>query len=560
MLTDLVVEGLGVIDRAELHLTTGSSALTGETGAGKTLLVAALGLLLGARSDKTLVRQGSPQARVDARFELTEGSPTLELLVHHGVLEPTDAGSEVVLSRSVAADGRSKARVNGRPVTLSVLQDIGRSLVEIAGQNEHHELSLPTAQRGLLDAAAGVEGIELAEEVAELVARLEALNGQLRALRDSDRDRERELDVLRFQIQEIDAAHPTPGEIDELTTTAGRLEHADVIAASIGDALDGLKGDGGAGEVLARAKTALDQIADKEPTAPALVERLTSVAVEVADIAEELSRTQVHADPAALAAARERLALLSRLIRKYGVSEEEVLAFLETARRRISEIEDSSHDEDTLTAEIAMTEELARRKAEMLSKLRLDAAHALEERMESVLKDLSLSDARFQVGLAPRDLYVGGLESVGFLIAANLGESPKPMGKVASGGELSRIALALRLLTSTGAATTLVFDEVDAGVGGEAARSVGRLLAELGERKNTQVLVVTHLPQVAAFADHQYRVSKVTADDRTASLVEPVTGEARVEELSRMLAGLPESERAREHAQELLELAGRDVR
>jgi DNA repair protein RecN (Recombination protein N) len=321
-----------------------------------------------------------------------------------------------------------------------------------------------------------------------------------------------------------------------------------------------LKGEGGAGEVLARAKSALESIADMEPTAPGLVDRLSSVAVEVADIVEELSRTHVQADPSALAAARERLALLSRLIRKYGVSEEEVLAFLDTAQRRVSELEGSSHDEATLTSEIASLEDIARRKAEALSKLRNEAARSLEGRIEGVLKDLSLGDARFEVALTPTDLYQGGLESVGFLIAANLGESPKPIGKVASGGELSRIALALRLLTSTGTATTLVFDEVDAGVGGEAARSVGRLLAELGERENTQVLVVTHLPQVAAFADHQYRVLKRTAEARTASLVEPVTGEARVEELSRMLAGLPESERAREHAQELLELAGRNAR
>lgn len=560
MLTDLVVEGLGVIDRAELHLTAGSSALTGETGAGKTLLVAALGLLLGARSDKTLVRRGSPQARVDARFELAEGSPVHELLLGHGVLETGEVGSEVVLSRSVAADGRSKARVNGRPVTLSILQDIGRSLVEIAGQNEHHELGSPTAQRGLLDVVAGTEAAELAAEVADLVATLETLKGRLQTLTDSERDSERELDVLRFQIQEIEAARPAPGEIDELTASAARLEHADVIAAAIGSAMEGLKGDGGAGEVLAQIKTALGSITDMEPTAAGLVERLDAVAVEVADIAEELGRAHVQADPSALAATRERLALLSRLIRKYGVSEEEVLAFLESARRRISELEGSSYDGDRLTSEIAATEERARSKATVLSTLRRDAATALQERIERVLEDLSLGDARFEVELSPRDLYAGGLESVAFLIAANLGEAPKPLGKVASGGELSRIALALRLLTSTGTATTLVFDEVDAGVGGEAARSVGRLLAELGERENTQVLVVTHLPQVAAFADHQYRVSKVTSEDRTSSLVEPVEGEARVEELSRMLAGLPESERAREHAQELLELAGRDGR
>ena len=558
MLTELVVEGLGVIDRAELHLTNGSSALTGETGAGKTLLVAALGLLLGARADKTLVREGSPEARVDARFELGAEHPVFALLLEQDLVERET--TELVLTRTVGADGRSKARVNGRPVTLNLLQGVGRSLVEIAGQNEHHHFGAPSAQRELLDGFAGEEARQLSTRVAGLVKDVERLRAELEAVRASERDRARELDALTAEIKEIDEAAPRPDETTELTELAARLEHADAISSATRSAIDKLKGEGGVGELLAATLSDLSSILENDPSAALASDRLQQVSVEVADIAEELSRDQIQADPAALATARDRLATLSRLLRKYGKSEEEVLAFLERARSRVAELEGSGFEEERLTVAISDAEKEALDLAEDLSARRKEAAPALELRIESALGELSLGDARFKVDLEPCALSPGGLESVGFLIAANMGESPKPISKVASGGELSRIALALRSVTSSGDASTLVFDEVDAGVGGEAARSVGAYLAAVGERASTQVLVVTHLPQVAAFADHQYRVSKVASGDRTASLVEEVEGERRVEELSRMLAGLPESERAREHAQELLEIAGRQGR
>lgn len=558
MLTELVVEGLGVIDHAELHLTTGSSALTGETGAGKTLLVAALGLLLGARSDKTMVRQGAAEARVDARFDLPGDHPVLALLRDQDLLDTSE--DELVLTRTVGADGKSKARVNGRPVTLSLLQDVGRSLVEIAGQNEHHRFGLPAEQRDLLDSFAGGEAVALAAKVSALVGDITRLKTELESVRTSERERARELDALRSEIKEIEEAAPQPNESADLTETAARLEHADAISIATRSTIDKLKGEGGVGELVAAALADLGSIADNDPSASAAAERLRGVAVEVQDVSDELSRNQIQADPGALAAARERLGALGRLLRKYGTTEEEVLAFLDRARARVAELEGSGLEEERLTSAISASEREASEAARTLSALRKDAARDLEEQIEVSLRDLSLPDARFEVGLTPKDLYAGGLESVELRIAANLGEAPKPISKVASGGELSRIALALRLLASSGEATTLVFDEVDAGVGGEAARAVGRRLAELGERDATQVLVVTHLPQVAAFADHQYRVSKVTTGNSTTSMVEKVEGEARVEELSRMLAGLPESERAREHAQELLEIAGRQGR
>lgn len=555
MLTELVVEGLGVIDRAELDLTSGSSALTGETGAGKTLLVVALSLLLGARADKTLVRRGADRARVDARFDPAQSHPSWRLLQEHGVLE--ELGTEVVLTRTVTSDGRSRARINGRPVTLSQLQEVGRSLVEIAGQNEHHHLASTSAQRELLDSFAGEETVDLAAKVAEGVRELTRLRGELEELDTSARDRARELDILRTEIAEIEAVDPKPEETAELIAVAARLEHADAIASALGSAVHKLKGEGGAGESLSDASKEVGSIMELDPTIGPIEARLTGVAVEVADIAEDLSRSNIHADPEELAATRDRLAAVTRLLKKFGATEADVLVYLEQAKKRADVLESSGIDRERLTADIAGRARDTSLLAEGLTARRMRAARLLEERVGSKLAELALGDARFEIEFSPRDLYVGGSESIQFLISANPGETAKPLNKVASGGELSRIALALRLLTSTGDAPTLVFDEVDAGVGGEAARAVGDCLARLGKLEGTQVLVVTHLPQVAAFADHQYRVSKVVADDRSSSMVEHVEGDDRIEELSRMLAGLPESERAREHAQELLELAGR---
>jgi DNA repair protein RecN (Recombination protein N) len=266
----------------------------------------------------------------------------------------------------------------------------------------------------------------------------------------------------------------------------------------------------------------------------------------------------VIADPSALATVRERIGVLARLRRKYGATEDEVLAYLERCKTRAGELERAGSDEAGLVDAVARARDAAASAAERLSRARHEAAPKLARAMERSMSALALPEATFEVALEARDLYRGGIENVTFMVAANPGEAPRPIAKVASGGELSRIALALRLLTSAGTAPTMVFDEVDAGVGGEAARAVGERLAELGKRPSTQVLVVTHLPQVAAFADHQYLVSKGAADGRNTSEVARVEGGARVEELSRMLAGLPESERAREHAQELLELAVRE--
>lgn len=553
MLTELVVEGLGVIERAELALERGSIALTGETGAGKTLVVAAVGLLLGGRADRALVRSGAREARVEGRFVIPADHPAALLLEARGLIpQPGEAEVEVVMSRSVGADGRGRARVNGRLATVGLLSEVGPLLVEIAGQHEHQRIGAAPWQRAVLDHFAGPDAVELGGLVAESVRLAARARRRLEELRSGERARSRALDVLRYEIEEIEAAKPAPGESERLAAEAARLDRAEVLAAGVGGALEALVGERGAEDGLSVARRALSSIDEEEICE--LAGRLDSAAAELDDIAASLSAALVAPDPAALEETRSRIAQLASLKRKYGDDESEILAYLDGARRRADELAGEDNDAGAHEEALAHHLEVARRAASELSASRKTAAPRLEGAIEQRLEELALPGARFTVRLAERDLYEGGAESVEFLVAANPGEPPAPVARVASGGELSRIALALHLLTATDFVTTMIFDEVDAGVGGQAARAVGRALVELTRARGGQAIVVTHLPQVAAQADVHLRVLK-SADPRMSATVEKVEGNARVEELSRMLAGLPESERAKQHAQELLAMA-----
>ncbi|MGH2693830.1 MAG: DNA repair protein RecN [Actinomycetota bacterium] len=552
MLRDLVVSNVGVIEAAELSFEDGCTALTGETGAGKTLVVAALSLLLGARADRGLVRRGAGSALIEGRFALPSGHPALEVL-GAGVPPAEGAGEvELVVSREVPADGgTTKARVNGRLVPAALLEEAGALLVEVAGQQGHHRLARPAAQRAVLDSFAGPEVPELAARVAAAVRAAARARRDLQEITENERARSREIEVLGYEISEIDAAGVRAGEIKELQDTVRALEHAESIAVAVSDATESLRGDGGAEDALARAATALRRVAPVAPDLGALADRVESVAFEVVDVSHELAGRDVGADPARLDSVRERLSLLSRLTRKYGDDETEVLEHLERSRTRLRELERSEANVRNLEAEVRSLEGEARSFSVELSRRRREAAGALETAATEMFEQLALPGARLSVAVEERALYEGGLESVELRAAMNPGETERPLVKIASGGELSRAALALHILTSEESAPTLVFDEVDAGVGGRAAHAVGTCLARLASERGAQVIVVTHLPQVAAFADHHFRVTK-TAQGAT---VERVDGSVRVAELSRMLAGLPESERAREHAQELLDLA-----
>jgi DNA repair protein RecN (Recombination protein N) len=556
MLTELSVQALGVIDRAEISLAGGSSALTGETGAGKTLLVAAMGLLLGGRADRTLVREQASEALVEGRFVLPGDHPATLGLIDNGIIGPAEGDVEIVVSRVVSADGRGKARVNGRLVPLSLLTEIGPRLVEIAGQHEHHRLGSPTYQRALLDSYCGPETAALATDVRRLVKEAIAARREVDRLREGLRERERELDVLRYEANEIATVEPSVGESERLQEEARRLEHAETIALGLESAAGALNGEGGAVDRLAAAIDSLRGAAEVDPALADLAARLDAASIEITDVAGELATRVVVPDPEQLEATRERVDALARLRRKYGEDDAEVLEYLDRARSRIAALEEIDEGLDRREDEARAREEHAAALAKELHQRRIEASPRLEKALIDSLAELSLPDARVEIGIEQVELHEGGIDEVNFLVSLNRGEGVRPLAKVASGGELSRLSLALGLLTTTGTARTMVFDEVDAGVGGATAHSIGRALTGLARNSGVQVLVVTHLPQVAAFADHQFRIRKSTDGDRTSSLIEHVSEEARVDELSRMLAGMPESERAREHAQELLEMAG----
>lgn len=558
MLSELVVDSLGVIDHAEVSFGSGSSAITGETGAGKTLVVAAVGLLLGGRADRVLVREGATAARVEGRFLVTADHPALEVLERAGVpFEAGPDGVELILSRAVPASGASSARVNGILVTAALLAEVGPTLGEIAGQQEHARVAGSSWQRHHLDSFAGSTAVALARRVAAAWSAIQEARRRLDSLVETERARERELDLVRFEIKEIEAAAIVPGEIENLSVEVGRLAGAEALGTGLASSSDALEGERGAGELLALAGSQVAGLTASDPELKELVDRIESARIEVTDIAAELRARIVAPDPGALASAQERLAVLSRLRRKYGESEKKILLYLERARARRDELDKAAEDVHQLEDEVVELEKTAMAAAADLSAERKRAAAELQAAVESRLSELAMAGSRFEVALTERSLFEGGLESVEFLLAANEGESPRPLSKVASGGELSRVALALHLLASSEGASTLVFDEVDAGVGGEAAQSVGRALASLARDNGQQVIVVTHLPQVAAFANAHYSVSKSTSKSRTQAVIERVDADERIEELSRMLAGLPESERGREHARELLDMAAR---
>lgn len=542
MLLELGVRDLGVIEAVNIVLGPGMTALTGETGAGKTLIVEALELLVGGRADPLLVRPGADEAVIEGRFAHDD-----------------EGGEEVVLARSIPVTGRSRGWVDTRMVPASVLAETGAALVDLHGQHAHQSLLAQAAQRAALDTYGGVDHAP----VNEARARVASIDQSLAALGGDARSRARELDLLAFQLEELDGAGiAEPDEDDRLAreeeALADATAHREVAAA----ALAALSSDGsgpqpssgasaGAVEALGSAVGAL---AGRAPLAE-LETRLRSLEAELADAASDLRKLheELEDDPARLAAVRDRRQLLAGLRRKYGDTLADVLVFAEAARARRVELE--SHEERVASLEAERERAVSALAAAEagLGGARRDAAPRLAQAIEANLRELALSRARLEVVVGSADPG----DDVTFLLGANPGEPALPLTKVASGGELSRTMLATRLVLSE-APPTLVFDEVDAGVGGEAALAVGRALAALAGHH--QVLVVTHLPQVAAFADHQVAVRKVQRGGRTVAEVVPLDESDRVVELSRMLSGRPESATGRHHAEELLTAAARERR
>ena len=520
MLQELRIENLGVIEQVSLVLGEGLVALTGETGAGKTMVVEAISLLVGSRADTAMIRAGSDEATIEGRF--------------------IDGDDETILTRVVPRDGRSRAYVNGRLATVGQLAEIGSRLVDLHGQHAHQSLLGAAEQRAALDAYGKVDlsGLEAARSrVIELEAVLATLGGD-------ERQRAREIDLLSFQVSEIEAAAISSADEDErLKSEEDVLANADALRESLWGAVAVLTEDEGAIDRLGEAIAFLD---DGETLAE-FVERLRAVQGEISDLGAEMrSRVEdIEEDPARLAFVRERLNLLSELRRKYGDQLADVIVYLEATRARLAELvgyEDRAR-ELVRDREEAIAH-LATEQAKVL-KARVKAAAPLAAATEDHLRTLAMPHARVAI-----DVQGDAGEQVTFLLAANPGAHPLPLAKVASGGELARAMLALRLVLTRGPGT-LVFDEVDAGIGGEAATAVGGALRDIAEQH--QVLVVTHLAQVAANASSHLRVIKRVTDGQTFAGVEVLDRELRVAEVARMLSGDADEAAARAHAKSLLQ-------
>ncbi len=530
MLVELRVRDLGVIESASIDFGPGMTALTGETGAGKTLLVEALELLLGGRADPVLVRPGADEALVEGRFVVDD--------------------EEIILARAVPARGRSRAWVDGRMAPITALVEAGSRLVDLHGHHAHQSLLSAVAQRRALDSFAGVD-------VAPLDAarrHVHALQDERDALGGDERARARDADLLRYQLDEIDGAGLTDDDEDAvLGAEEDRLAEASAHRAAAREATDVLDSADAAGRavpgVVDLIGTAQAALHGRGPLAP-WATRLAALQADAADVASEL-RDVVETwddDPARLEEVRARRQLLRDLARKYGEGVAGILAYATEARTQLHAIEAAAVRSAQLAAELdGAATELAAAEA-VVGAARRKGAPKLATAVEKRLRELAMARARIEVDVGEIDPG----DDVAFLLGANPGEAVLPLAKVASGGELARAMLALRLVL-TEAPPTMVFDEVDAGVGGEAAVAVGRALAEVAE--GHQVLVVTHLPQVAAFAQRQLAVRKEVVGERTVAQVEPLDGEGRVVELARMLSGQPESATARRHAKELLNAA-----
>ena len=522
MLVELAVRNLGVIGDLSLVLSGGMTAVTGETGAGKTLVVGAIDLLTGGRADAVMVRPGAPEAEIEGRF--------------------VDNDEEVVVRRVVPADGRSRAYIDGRLATVGALAELGGGLVDLHGQHTHQSLLRGPVQRAALDRFGGVDTARLEE----IIDDRRALEADLAALGGDARARVREIDLLRHQLAEIDgAAISDPDEDARLdrdeSVLADAAAHREAATAAVGL----LDADSTVSEGLGRAAAAL---AGREPFAE-LAARIEAASAELAEIAAGARALgeAIDDDPAALAALRDRRQLLAGLRRKYGSTLGEVLQFRSEAAARLAEME--GHEERAASLERRLNGLARRLEAEQarVRAERSEAAPRLAAAVESHLAELAMASARLAVAV---DGDAG--EQVGFRLAANPGHEPLPLSRVASGGELARAMLALRLVLTAGP-PTLVFDEVDAGIGGAAAQAVGHSLARL--TGTHQVIVVTHLPQVAAHADHHIVVEKSDAGASAAVTLRTLKGEDRLIEMSRMLSGSPQSASARRHAEELLAAA-----
>ncbi|MCL6546200.1 MAG: DNA repair protein RecN [Bryobacteraceae bacterium] len=559
MLAELVIENYAVIERLRVRFHRGLNLLTGETGSGKSIVVDAFGLLLGGRASPEMIRTGADRARVSGIFEAPPAA--VRALLQEAGIEPEE--EELLIEREILAGGKSRAWVSNRPVTAALLRQIGQHLGDIHGQHEQQRLYDPAAQLEMLDAFAGAG--PLLEEVREWHRRWRACRQELEELERNEQEKERLADLWSFQCKEIEQAAPKAGEDAELEAERRRLQNFARIEEAARGAYEALYE--AEDSALARIRASLRRLEDAgriDPQLAGLAEGLrgSELGVEEAALGLRDYLSRLEFSPERLEEIETRLAALDKLKRKYGPGLEQVLAYLEEVRGKLAAVENAADRRAALERQLKELSQSYERAAGRLSALRKEAARRLSRKVEEELAALAMERTRFRIQFAEAPWSAEGFDAVQFLVSPNPGEEPRPLEKVASGGEVSRIALALKSCAAvqapaSGAAPgrTLVFDEVDAGIGGRAAEAVGRRLKLLS--KSHQVLCVTHLPQIAGFADHHFFVEKAEVKGRTAAALRELVGEARTREIGRMLSGEKLTPEALRHAEKLIEMCGR---
>jgi len=552
VLVNLQVRDFAIVDRIAVEFEPGMTVLTGETGAGKSILVDALGLVLGERGGSKLVRSGAKRAEFSAEFDLS-GLPRTRAWLEEQALDEDD---QCLLRRVVNSDGRSRAFINGNAVPVQQLKTLGEMLIDIHGQHFHQSLGRRAIQRDLLDHYGGLQALR--EQTANAFTQWRSLLERLEALQSADADRASRVDLLTFQLQEIESLDAQPGEYSELQAEAQRLANSGRLAEGVAAALDSLSDNdtGNAASMLASAERALQSLVEFDEELSAVVELLDTAGIQVAEASDSLRRygDSIDMDPGRQDLVEQRLDSMQSIARKHRVEPGD----LPDLRTRLSaELDELTHAEERgreLEQEAQDAEDAFRDLAGELSRLRKISARKFASAVSDAMAGLGMPGGKFEIALEP--LAAGterasGLDDIEFLISANPGQPAMPLSKVASGGELSRMSLSIQVIASDGSTIpTMVFDEVDSGVGGGVAEMVGRRLAEVA--RDRQVLCVTHLPQVASLANHHIRISKVTDGKATRTGAHVLDQEERVDELARMLGGVQITAKTREHAAEML--------
>ena len=553
MIQEIHIRDLGVIREARLALAPGLNVITGETGAGKTMVLSALGLLLGQRADASLVRNGQQQTQVVGRLSVSQQDLLERIAELGGVIED----SELIMNRTVSSEGKSRASIGGSAVPVAALAEISEQLVVVHGQADQLRLKSPTAQREALDSFAGNAG--LLHDFQQAYREFLSTQKSLAEIRENSSARALEIQQLQIAIDEIEKVNPKPSEDTQLAELAHRLGNVEALRASAAGAHEAISSEGDEIDALGlvgQAKKALEQSGDSKliDLASTLSEAAITLRETAGELASYLSGLDIDSEYS-LDQIQQRRSDLGGLIRKYAPTIDEVLAFQVDAKKKLSELDVSDEQIQLLERKSQEQYQRATQLARQLSDSRKSAARDLAEQVSQELTGLAMKDSKLVVEVTElSDMSAHGIDQVAFLLTSYSGANPRPVAKAASGGEMSRIMLALEVtLARTAQNSTFIFDEVDAGVGGAAAIEVGRRLARLAQQ--AQVIVVTHLAQVAAFADHQLQVHKSSTESLSETDVTVLDSESRLEELARMLSGLSDSASARQHAAELMSLA-----